>query len=146
MSPSDSTKQATRREWQELGFFYDTDADARRWHLLGSPSGLRRFSQLLHEFCADPRNATLGEHEHYGPYMYLKVTTSPDCKIDRDGIHGSVAELTRFADLVAECLSDAEPSEILHVGREFAPHAEYDLVLEVKNEGFDPAEADPSLR
>ena len=146
MSPSDATNRATRREWQELGFFYETEEPARRWRLIGSKSGLRRFPELLRKYCADPRNSTKSEHEHYGPYMYLKVMTWPDFEIDGQSIRGPLPKLARLADLVGERLADAEPDEVIYIGREFAPDVEYDLVLEVKSEGFDPAEADPCLR
>ena len=67
--PSDATNQATRREWRELGFFYERDDASREWRVTGSRSGLQRLRDLLLDYVADPRNRAESEHEHYGPYQ-----------------------------------------------------------------------------
>jgi hypothetical protein len=71
-------KDDTRREWRELGFFYDRDDVSKEWRLVGSREGLRHFAGLLRAYVADPRNEMKSEHEHYGPYMYLEVMTWPE--------------------------------------------------------------------
>jgi hypothetical protein len=40
--PSDAANQATKREWRELGFFYERDDHAKVWKLTGSRAGLLR--------------------------------------------------------------------------------------------------------
>jgi len=42
--PSEATNNATRREWRELGFFYDRDDENKVWRLTGSRAGLLRFA------------------------------------------------------------------------------------------------------
>ena len=76
--PSDATNQSTRREWRELGFFYDRDDQAKVWQLTGSRAGLLRFRDVLRSYAADPGNDLKSEHQHYGPYGYLEVMTWPE--------------------------------------------------------------------
>ena len=64
--------KATRREWRALGFFYDRDDVGRKWRLIGSRAGLLRFKEALLRYAADPRNAGISEHEHFGPYSTLR--------------------------------------------------------------------------
>ena len=146
MSPSEATNAATRREWRELGFFYDVDEVKRRWRLIGSRTGLRQFSTLLHSYCGNPRNSAASEHDHYGPYMYLKVMTWPQAGIDKASIHGTIDDLERLAVIVEAALEDSGPGDMIALAERFAPACDYELVLEIKGEDFDPAEADPCLR
>ena len=146
MTPSEATNSATRREWQALGFFYDRDDAARTWRIVGSIAGLRAFVELLQAYCREPRNAGLGEHDHYGPYMYLKIMTWHDAGISGNAIHGSLDDLRRLAGLIEQRLREATPGDTLAVGKTYVPECEYDLVLEIRDAGFDPAGADPCLR
>ncbi len=66
---------ATRREWRELGFFYDYDEKQACWRLVGAQAGLLKFCELLRQYADNPKNDKLSEHDHYGPYSYLKVMT-----------------------------------------------------------------------
>ncbi len=38
--PSKEANAVTKREWRELGFFYDRDERAKRWRIVGSASGV----------------------------------------------------------------------------------------------------------
>jgi hypothetical protein len=143
--PSEATNRATRKEWRELGFFYDRDDQAKEWRLVGSRSGLLRFRDLLLKYAGEPRNAKQSEHEHYGPYMYLKVMTWPDAGVDQNAIRGQLADLKRLADIVDGRLKTASPGSMLRVQREYVEDTDYLLVFDVKEEGFDPASADPML-
>ena len=129
-----------------MGFFYDCDDVGQRWRLVGSRTGLREFPRLLRIYSSNPRNATASEHDHYGPYMYLKVMTWPDAGIDETSIHGTTDDLQRLAEIVDAALEQAAPGDAIAVAERFAPGSEYELVLEIKAEDFDPAEADPCLR
>lgn len=65
-------------EWRQLGFYYELykNGDVYQWRFFGSKSGFQRFSSLLHTYADDPVNVNLSEHEHFGPYYYLKIMTS----------------------------------------------------------------------
>jgi hypothetical protein len=137
--------QATRREWRQLGFFYDRDDQARVWRLTGSLTGLLRFRDILLSYVAEPRNALQSEHEHYGPYMYLEIMTWPEAGFDDHAIRGPLAELARLATLVEAKVATARPGSCLQIREEFAPESPYTLVLDLREDGFDPATADPLL-
>jgi len=140
-----TTKERTRAEWRELGFFYDRDDGEKEWVLIGSRAGLRRFAGLLLDYVADLRNATKSEHEHYGPYMYLEVMTWPEAGMDDHSIHGSLADLKRLALLVEDRVARMEVTTATRIREEFAPDSPYSLVLQLRPDGFDPASQDSSL-
>lgn len=143
--PSDATNETTRREWRELGFFYHRDDQQKIWKLIGSRSGLLRFRDALLEYTDDPSNDNKSEHDHYGPYCYLEIMTWPEPGIDDHAIRGSLADLKRLAAIVEGRLGVAQPGEAICIREEFAANAPYALILEVREDGFDPAEADPLL-
>jgi hypothetical protein len=137
--------RATREEWRELGFFYETMREPPRWRLVGSATGLARFVDLLDQYVADARNATLSEHEHYGPYMYLKVQTSESPAIDEHSIRGSLEDLARLRDLVAKALRTSRAGDSFELGSEYSTAVTYPLCFELREEPFDPASEDPQL-
>lgn len=143
--PSDKVNKATREEWRALGFFYDLDEKAKVWRLIGSRAGLLCFRDALLAYVADPRNALSSEHEHYGPYAYLKVMTWQDAGFDNHGIRGPLADLARLAALVETELSTAQAGSVVRIQEEFVADSPYAMVLEVREDGFDPAAADPLL-
>ena len=142
---SDATNQATRREWRELGFFYDRDDRNKVWTLTGSCAGLLRFRDALCSYVADPRNERTSEHEHYGPYGYLEIMTWPTPGFDDHEIRGSLADLARLAAVVEKQLAAARPGSKIRIQEEFATDSPYVLILDVRENGFDPASADRGL-
>lgn len=141
----DRSKEQTRSEWRELGFFYDRDDISKEWLLVGSRAGLLRFGQLLRAYIADPRNKMKSEHEHYGPYMYLEVMTWTDAGMDGHAIHGPLTDLERLATLVEEKIAKLELGQRARIREEYASTSEYTLVMELRDETFDPASADFNL-
>ncbi|MCH8815028.1 MAG: hypothetical protein IH957_08045 [Chloroflexi bacterium] len=137
--------EATRREWRELGFYYKLDHDAKEWRLTGSCDGLLRFRDLLLAYVVNTRREGVSEHEHYGPYSYLEVMTWPEAGFDDHAIRGSLADLARLASLVEARLSDAQPGASIRIRDEFAADSPYALVLNVRDDGFDPVIADEAL-
>ena len=111
----------------------------------GSRDGLRRFRDILHSYVADPRNVKVPEHSHYGPYMSLVIKTSLNAGIDGQSIRGSITDLARLANLVEARLVNAHPGSVFRIEDEFAVGTPYALVLEVREDSFDPATADPFL-
>lgn len=145
LMPSDKVNKKTREEWRTLGFFYDVDHEAKVWTLIGSRAGLLCFRDVLRAYVADPRNTLESEHEHYGPYMYLKVMTWQEAGFDKDAIRGPLGDLARLAELVEAKLADAQPGSTVRIHEEFAADSPYALVLQVHEDSFDPATADPLL-
>jgi len=126
------------QEWRDLGFYCDHDTKNRQYRLVGSRSGLRRFSDLLRDYVADPRNELQSEHEYYGP-SGLEVMTWPEAGIDDHAIQGPLPALAELASIVGRLLSAATPGDRISIREEFAPKAECSLVLDIRDDGFDPA-------
>ena len=145
MSPSEATNEATREEWRELGFFYERTDEPPCWRFVGSAAGLANLVKLLDAYVRDPRNEAVSEHEHYGPYMYLKVQTSESPDIDSQSIRGTLSDLARLRDLVASGLSELGLGQSFVVGPAYSPAVTFPLRLEVREPEFDPASADPAL-
>ena len=111
--PSEAVNEATRREWLDLGFFYELDKERKEWRLVGSRSGLLKFRDLLMRYVANPQNEAKSEHDHYGPYMYLKVMTWTEPGMDGNAIHGTLQDLRRLADIIEAKLQDTRPGSVL---------------------------------
>ena len=143
--PSEAVNDATRKEWRDLGFFYDRDDDRNEWRLVGSPSGLLKFRDVLMHYVATPRNQANSEHDHYGPYMYLTILTWSEAGMDRNAIYGTLQDLRRLAGMIEAKLEDTRAGSAFRIQEEFARNCEYSLLLDVRDEDFDPASADPEL-
>jgi hypothetical protein len=131
-----------KQKWRELGFYCERDDDKKVWTLTGSRAGLLYFPDLLLGYVADPKNATDSEHEHYGPYGSLEIMTWPDAGMDSHAIRGSLPALTHLAELVEAKLASAQPGEPITIREEYAPESRYSLVLDVRDDGFDPSSKD----
>jgi hypothetical protein len=143
--PSDLVNKQTRDEWRALGFFYDRDDEAKVWKLIGSRAGLTCFRNALLAYADNPRKANESEHEQYGPYMYLKIMTWKAAGFDNSAIRGPLADLARLAELIGSKLASAHPRSEFRIQDEFIANRPYALVLEVREDGFDPATADRLL-
>jgi hypothetical protein len=131
-----------KQKWRELGFFCELDDEKKTWTLTGSRRGLLYFPDLLLGYVADPQNAIDGERKHFGPYGSLEIMTWHDAGIDSHAIRGSLAALTHLAELVEAKLATAQPGEPISIREEFAPESRYSLVLDVRDDGFDPSAKD----
>jgi hypothetical protein len=144
MVPSAEINEVTRREWRELGFFYDCIDSAKEWRIVGSKEQLRRFGKILRDYVADSRNQVISEHEHYGPYMYLEVGTWTSAEITDHWIAGPLDKLLELAEAIESRIEKANVGDEIKLRDTFSPSSPYELVLEVKAESFDPALADPA--
>ena len=145
MSPSEATNQATRAEWRDLGFYYERGEEPPCWQFVGSRSGLHGLVRCLGEYIRDPRNEAISEHEHYGPYMYFKITTWDEAEIGDDGVRGTLGDLARLRELIEERLRAAVPGQSFTIGPEYAASVSYPLRFDVQQDGFDLAAADRNL-
>jgi hypothetical protein len=135
----------TRREWRQLGFFYDWSDERNEWRIVGTRSGLSALADRLRLYASNPRNAALSEHEHLGPYMYLKITTARDRRIDADGIHGSLSDVLALATLIQAAVEGLDPSRHARICSEFSTSSLGGIRLELRPDGFDPASVDDTL-
>lgn len=145
MTYSKATSQATAEDWRTLGFYYECDEIKQEWRFVGSRTGLRNLAYLFIEYSSNPYNMRNSEHQHYGPYMYLKIATAPDFGIGKYGFRGS---LDNFHDLGRQIndkiMSAAQNTTIIFVPV-WSGMADYRLIFDVRQEGFDPASADQQL-
>jgi hypothetical protein len=137
------TADQIKQQWRRLGFFCELDDRDRTWTLTGSREGLLRFRDLLLDYVAEPKHDLQSEREHYGPYGSLEVMTWPEAGFDGQSIRGSLADLARLAGLVETKLAAAQPDSVVLIREEFAPNSAYTLRLDIRDEFFDPASADP---
>jgi len=143
--PSDATNRNTRLEWRKLAFFYDRDDQAKVWRVIACRKGLAAFRGVVASYAADRRNVQISEHQHYGPYGYLEITTWPKRTFDETGIRGTLDDLARLADLIETELASMLPGSSVQIREEFAINSSYGLILEMREDEFDPATADSLL-
>jgi hypothetical protein len=134
-----------REEWRELGFYYDFDEAGSRRRLVGFRRGLFKFRDILNGYADDPRSEHISEHEHYGPYSYLKLMTWTEPGVTGDAICGSLPDFRRLAAIVGDKLHASSAGSTFTIGDEYAGGSKAVLEFEVREGGFDPASADPLL-
>lgn len=103
-----------------------------------------KFVDLLESYAMNQRNQQLSEHEHYGPYSYLKLMTWSHAEITEGAICGTLSDFRRLADLVRRKLAAVGEGSVVTVGEEYAPSKSV-LRFEVREADFDPTRADPLL-
>jgi len=71
--------------------------------------------------------------------------TWPEAGFDEHAIRGPLDDLARLGNLIETKLATARPGSCIRIQEEFAAASPYALVLDLREDGFDPAEADPLL-
>jgi hypothetical protein len=146
MPVPENLKEVTRKEWRALGFYYTRDDQPRQaWRVVGSLAGLAAFHAMLVGYVTHPSNARLSEHQHYGPYSYLKLMTSSEAGIDAHSIRGTLDDLSRLAGLVRAALEHAKLGDVIPLGHDYVERTSCELLLDVRDDSFDPASDDPEL-
>jgi hypothetical protein len=140
--PNEATNESTRRAWRELGFFCGRDSAAKEWRIVGSVKGLRKFASDLRSYASNPAHDRLSEYTHFGPAMNLEIGTSHQTEITEQWIGGPLAELLRLATLIERSAQDNVVGKRIALRSNFSPMAPYELILDVRDEAFDPASAD----
>ena len=140
--PSEAAKESTRRAWRELGFFCGRDVGAKEWRIVGSVKGLRKFAGAIRSYASNPANDRLSEYMHVGPAMNLEVGTSHQTEITEQWIGGPLVDLLRLATFIERSVQDNVVGKRIALRANFSPMAPYELVLDVRDEAFDPASVD----
>jgi hypothetical protein len=136
------SNDATRRAWRELGFFCGRDAAAKEWRIVGSVKGLRKFAAEIRKYASNPAHDRLSEYTHFGPAMNLELGTSHQTEITEQWIGGPLADLLRLATLIERSAQANVVGKRIALRANFSPMAPYELILDVRDEAFDPALAD----
>jgi hypothetical protein len=134
----------TAEEWRELGFYYDFDEriSVNQWRFHGSRAGLANFSTLLRKYVANPRKATLSEHDHYGPYWYLKIVTCSEAVITDRFFGGSLDDLAHLAELIATRLERTKAGETFEISQDYGSDNTVTARFFVMADDFDPVSID----
>lgn len=141
---SDAAKESTRRAWRELGFYCGKNDAAKEWRIVGSVKGLRKFAAEIRAYASNPANDRLSEYTQLGPAMNLEIGTSHQTEITEQWIGGPLADLLRFATFIERSVQDNVVGKCVALRSNFSPRAPYELILDVRDESFDPASADPT--
>jgi hypothetical protein len=142
---AEELNEQTREDWRELGFFYDYDESNSCWRLVGSRQGLLKFCDILNDYAANERNVPLSEHEHYGPYWYLKLVTWDEAVITPHDIRGTFDDFRRLSKLTKQKLKNASVGGKFVIDTEYSQQNEAKILFEIKADDFDAAKADPLL-
>ena len=140
--PGEAANDAMRRAWRELGFFCGRDSAAKEWRIVGSVKGLRKFAAEIRKYASNPAHDRLSEYTHFGPAMNLELGTSHQTEITEQWIGGPLADLLRLATLIERSAQANVVGKRIALRANFSPMAPYELILDVRDEAFDPALAD----
>ncbi|MXV53352.1 hypothetical protein GS399_20525 [Pedobacter sp. HMF7647] len=135
-------------EWRELGFYYDFDdrLDVNQWRFYGSKIGLQNFVKLLDEYTSKPSNNKEFEHDHYGPYSYLKIITlDNEAIINEHAIGGSIANLKKLKSIIADKLNNTNPGQTFNIDKDFGNNNTATAKFFVMADHFDPVSMDELL-
>ncbi|MBL0024318.1 MAG: hypothetical protein IPO98_04555 [Saprospiraceae bacterium] len=132
-------------EWRQLGFYYDLDErlEVNQWRFYGSKSGLQNFVKLLDDYTNRASNDKEFEHDHYGPYMYLKIITLDDqAIINENAIGGTIADLKKLRNIIADKLSKAEAGQTFNIDKDYGEDNTVTAKFFVMADNFDPVSMD----
>lgn len=143
---TEAVKERTRKAWRELGFFCGKDKVAKQWRVAGSVAGLRKFASLIRAYASNPVNDRLSEYMHLGPAMNLEIGTAEQTEITDQWIAGSLPDLLNLAGLIEVNVKPNVVGRRIALRSSYSTLAPYDLILDVREESFDPASEDATCR
>lgn len=143
---SDAAKETTRRVWRELGFFCGRDSAAKEWRIVGSVAGLKKFAAEIQKYASNPAHNRLSEYMHLGPAMNLEICTSHQAEITDQWIGAPVADFYHLASSIDQSVQPNMIGRRIALRANFSPMAPYELIVDVREDAFDPASADPACQ
>jgi hypothetical protein len=131
-------------KWRELGFYYDRDdrMEVNQWRFYGSKQGLQNFADLLDKYTTNPNSSTLSEHNHYGPYSYLKIMTWDKPTITESYIAGTIQDLKELRDIIADKLNEAQPGQTFSIDEDYGVDNTMTAKFFLMADDFDPPSMD----
>lgn len=143
---NEAANEATRRAWRKLGFFCGRNDAAKEWRIVGSVKGLRKFAAEIRTYASNPANDRLSEYTHFGPAMNLELGTSRQPEISEQWIGGPLMDLLGLATLIERSVQANVVGKSIALRANFSPLSAYELILDVRDEAFDPASADSTCQ
>ena len=136
------SNEATRRAWRALGFFCGRNDAAKEWRIVGSVAGLRKFAAEVRKYASNPAHDRLSEYTQFGPAMNLEIGTSHQTEITEQWIGGPLVDLLRLATFIERSAQANVVGKCIALRSNFSPMAPYELILDVRDDAFDPGSAD----
>ena len=136
--------QKIKDEWRELGFYYDLEQtdDKKEWRFYGDIKGLNNFVRLLEDYTNKSANNFLSEHDHYGPYSYLKIMTWDRPVIAESYIAGTILDLKDFKNILADKLAKVQAGQTFTIDKEYGINNSAVAKFFIMDDGFDPVSMD----
>ncbi len=136
--------QRIKDEWRELGFYYDLEESAYKseWKFYGSKLGLQNFIKLLEDYTNKSANDFLSEHDHYGPYSYLKIMTWDKAVITGNYIAGTIKDLKNFKNIIVDNLEKTQAGQSFTIDKEYGVDNTASATFFIIKDGFDPVSMD----
>ncbi len=135
-----------KREWRQLGFYYDTDDQSKEWRIFGDKKGITNLAKILTDYCHKMENSQISEHIHLGPYSYLKIMTWNKPFVNTEVIAGTIEDLRKLSRLVLERLALANPGDTFSIDKEYSDENEAKIIVKVMNDNFNPVTMDEQLK
>ena len=134
-------------QWRDLGCYcyFASGTDQCEWRFYGSRDGYSRFLSHIDSYITNPGNDVISEHEHFGPYMDLKIMTADKPCISEDYIAGTIENLTAFRNLIEERLTSVNTGGSFCINSEYGIDNTAGALFFVMDDGFDPASMDNFL-
>ena len=131
-------------EWRQLGFYYDLDHrdSVNQWRFYGSKQGLQSFIKLLDDYTRQTSNDAISEHDHYGPYSYLKIMTWDKPTITERYFAGTIQDLKILRNIIANKLNNAQPGQTFHIDKDYGNDNTVTAKFFIMSEDFDPVSMD----
>ena len=136
--------QRIKDEWRELGFYYDLEESLNKneWKFYGSKQGLSNFVKLLEDYTNKSANGLLSEHDHFGPYSYLKIMTWDKPVITENYIAGTIKDLNSFKNILAEKLEKVPVGQSFTIDKEYGIDNTATAKFFIMKDDFDPVSMD----
>lgn len=144
--PSDRVNEMTRREWLDLGFYYDRDDCEKIWKVSGAKSGLLKLSKLIEDYANNSENDVFSHHENFGPYSYFEIGTWSEPEITDHWIAAPLDRLAALALDISFIVQNGVVGQKIFLRDMFSPSSPYELMLEIKDDKFLPYTDDPELQ
>jgi hypothetical protein len=142
-APKIDIDEMLRKEWCDLGFYYETDHEKNEWLFAGSKKGLLNFIKCIDEHLKFQKS--LSDDSHFGPYSYLKLMTYDKPYIDLKLIAGRKEDFENLKKIYRTKV------EVTGVGKEFIVNEDYSqdnsaiLRVKIMKTDFDPVSIDSQL-
>ncbi len=97
---------------------------------------------MLDKYTNNQANDKLSEHDHFGPYNYLKIMTWDKPTITADYIAGTIQDLKFLKNIISEKLDKTEPGQTFNIEKDYGQDNTITAKFFVMADNFDPVSMD----